>query len=107
MELKKCTECYKEKPYSEFYKNATTKDKKQKWCKTCIDNRIRELRKQKSQSVDDVAKERNGRFRSLPPIDADCYHGDHTKTKMYQNRHFTSGDGGYQDYINEINIARG
>ena len=41
-----------------------------------------------------------------PPIFVNCDYEDYTKTKLYQNRFFVAGDGGYQEYIDKINIAK-
>lgn len=42
--MKECSKCHRQLPETEFYKNSTTKDGLQFWCKQCIndyDNNVR------------------------------------------------------------------
>ena len=43
--MKKCCHCKKTKPFSKFFKNRSTKDGYQSWCKICFYNSVKKYRR--------------------------------------------------------------
>lgn len=106
METKTCSKCHKEKHLKHFVKHKHTKDGHNSWCRLCGSQLMRERREALRQSPNEIAAAEAKRQALLAPMEMDCYHGDYTKTHLYINQRFISGDGGYQEYIDKINMAR-
>ena len=67
---------------------------------------MRERRDALRPTANEIAAAEAKRQALLTPIELDCYGGNYMETKLYKNRTFVSGDGGYQEYIDKINVAR-
>jgi hypothetical protein len=59
--MKKCAKCKVTKPFSEFYKHKSTKDKLHCWCKDCTKLYATNRKKEKAERVKSV--ERNRRLK--------------------------------------------
>lgn len=107
MQLKYCRQCEKNMPLERFNKSKKTKDGYQSPCKYCISDKRKSHAPVVDQNLEllSIAKKILDDLR--PSVTVNCDFEDYTKTKMWHNKDFVADDGGYQEYINKINIARG
>jgi len=87
MKTKQCTKCHLERGLSEFGSRAASKNGKESMCRYCI-NKLQ-------------VEKYTQRFKYVRMIDFPCKFGDFRKTNLWLTQLFVSGDGGYQEYINE------
>ena len=107
METKYCHQCSKYLPLKLFNKSKKTKDGLYSPCKYCLSDKRKSRATTVSSKIEILVNASKVIDGLLPCIHVDCDYGDYTKTKLYQNAQFVAGDGGYQEYINKINIAQG
>lgn len=105
--LKYCRQCHKNLPLKLFRKSKRTKDGHSSPCKYCVYIKRNFHSPSVAVKIDTLISEARKKSMAKPLFPVDCYHGDYKKTKLYNNWGFVSGDGGYQDHINTINIIRG
>ena len=106
METKYCRQCHKNMPLKHFHKSKKTKDGHQSQCKYCLSDKRKTHPPNVAKNIETLVEARKLMENLCPPIFVNCDYEDYTKTKLYQNRFFVAGDGGYQEYIDKINIAK-
>lgn len=100
-ELKVCAKCYGDpQPIKNFCKNAMSSDGLHSWCKDCMRAEMQKRRGRKARHKDPVFV--SPVVEKEKPFEAECDTGDIRGTKLWSNRHFVSGDGGYQHYIENL-----
>lgn len=98
MQLKYCRQCNKNLPLKCFTKNKKIKDGHSSLCKYCISIKRKIHAPSISPKLDGIVSEAKDK-KIVNPITIDCDYGDYTQTKLHNNFNFTSGDGGYKNYI--------
>ena len=107
METKYCHQCEKNLPLKHFNKNKKTKDGHSSPCKYCVSDKRKSHSPNVAKNIETSVDARKLTESLYPIVSVNCDYNDYTKTKLYQNQFFVAGDGGYQKYIDKINIVRG
>ena len=97
--MKTCKKCGGDpQPKENFYRATKNKDGMQHNCKKC-QIVARRRRREYMAPIKNAAVKLAPMAEAANHYEAACDTGDIRGTKMWQNRHFVSGDGGYRHYI--------